>query len=422
MKKFKPRKNLLREFIFNNEMKQASEQTVKSLLRSIVEPVIESNSDGVVLVRLFDTKGLDGLLKRLDYSKAGVYFYSDMGAEIVNVAQDDIWESTEFAIVLAPRYCAALVWDYGASEVEGYTNINFYLNSRIIQDILKLVIDNSRIDFMPDVEPYSLERRQNELMCEALHKVVDCLSEADMETHITAQSISTEIEKPVLTTEVRKIIHEIRNNLSVIDLHSKIIEKRLDKALKTDIESAEKIINAKEIIEKSTRTINLLLDDLKGSTELQQEKLSTKNMVEMALELSEPALAKKNIKVEADLKDLVVLADEAKVLGVLLNIINNAIYALKENGKLKVSIEKNTDKTVGVFIENNGEAIPYTLQKQIFEEGFTTKHKDGGSGLGLQISRTSMQLMGGDLILVKSDDDSTVFEMILNQAEEGEEV
>ena len=188
-------------------MKQASEQTVKSLLRSIVEPVIESNSDGVVLVRLFDTKGLDGLLKRLDYSKAGVYFYSDMGAEIVNVAQDDIWESTEFAIVLAPRYCAALVWDYGASEVEGYTNINFYLNSRIIQDILKLVIDNSRIDFMPDVEPYSLERRQNELMCEALHKVVDCLSEADMETHITAQSISTEIEKPVLTTEVRKIIH-----------------------------------------------------------------------------------------------------------------------------------------------------------------------------------------------------------------------
>ena len=389
MKKFKPRKNLLREFIFNNEMKQASEQTVKSLLRSIVEPVIESNSDGVVLVRLFDTKGLDGLLKRLDYSKAGVYFYSDMGAEIVNVAQDDIWESTEFAIVLAPRYCAALVWDYGASEVEGYTNINFYLNSRIIQDILKLVIDNSRIDFMPDVEPYSLERRQNELMCEALHKVVDCLSEADMETHITAQSISTEIEKPVLTTEVRKIIHEIRNNLSVIDLHSKIIEKRLDKALKTDIESAEKIINAKEIIEKSTRTINLLLDDLKGSTELQQEKLSTKNI---------------------------------KVLGVLLNIINNAIYALKENGKLKVSIEKNTDKTVGVFIENNGEAIPYTLQKQIFEEGFTTKHKDGGSGLGLQISRTSMQLMGGDLILVKSDDDSTVFEMILNQAEEGEEV
>jgi len=78
MRKFKSKKNLLKEFIFNNGMKQTSEQTVKSLLRSIVEPVIENNSDGVVLVRLFDTKGLDGLLKRLEYSKAGIYFYSDM--------------------------------------------------------------------------------------------------------------------------------------------------------------------------------------------------------------------------------------------------------------------------------------------------------------------------------------------------------
>ena len=148
MRKFKQRKNLLREFIFNNGMKQASEQTVKSLLRSIVEPVIESNSEGVVLARLFDTNGLDGLLKRLDYSKASIYFYSDMGGDTIDVSENDIWESTEFVIVLASRYCAALVWDYNASELKGYSNISFYLNSRKVQDILKIVIDNSRIDFM----------------------------------------------------------------------------------------------------------------------------------------------------------------------------------------------------------------------------------------------------------------------------------
>ena len=209
MRKFKSKKNLLKEFIFNNGMKQTSEQTVKSLLRSIVEPVIEKGSDGVVLLRLFESQGLDGLLKRLDYSKAGVYFYSDNEENGINVAQDDIWEDTEFAIVLAPRYCAALVWDYSTSEVDGYANICFYLNSRRIQDILKVVIENSRIDFMPDVEPYSLERRENELMCDALGKVVDYLNETVLETHINNQSIVANEEKKDLSTEIRKLIHEI---------------------------------------------------------------------------------------------------------------------------------------------------------------------------------------------------------------------
>ena len=415
MKKFKPRKNLLREFIFNNGMKQASEQTVKSLLRSIVEPVIQDNSDGVVLMRLFNTKGLDGLLKRLDYSKAGVYFYSDMGENIVNVAQEDIWETTEFAIVLAPRYCAALVWDYGASDVPGYSNINFYLNTKRIQEILKEVIDNSRIDFMPDVEPYSLERRDNGLMCDAVYRVVDCLNDAVLENHITSETTALNVSEPSFTapvaeSEMRKIIHEIRNNLSVIDLHSKIIEKR---AAKIDSDTAEKILNAKSVIEKSTKVINVLLDDLKNSCEVSLEELDTQEIVEMALELVLPKLKEKNINLINKTASYKVVAEETKLLGVLMNILNNAVYALSKDGEIKLSTEKNSDKTVSIFIENDGAPIPKNIQREIFEEGFTTKTQDGGSGLGLKISKTSMLAMYGDLNLVESDENSTVFEIRL---------
>jgi len=414
MRKFKPKKNALREFIFNNGMKQASEQTIKSLLRSIVEPVIQENSDGVILVRLFNTKGLDGLLKRLDFSNAGVYFYSDMGNNIVNVAENDIWETTEFAIVLAPRYCAALVWDYGVSDIDGYSNINFYLNTRRIQDILKEVIDNSKIDFMPDVEPYSLERRDNGLMCEALHKVVDCLNDAVLENHITTEaSVVKSVEKPQMTVEVRKLIHEIRNNLSVIDLHSKIIEKRAEK-VGNDV--AEKILNAKSIIEKSTKTISVILDDLKENCEVNLENLNAKELVEMALELVLPKLKEKNINIVNDVKDCGILAEETKILGVLMNIFNNAVYALSKNGSLIVSSDENSDGTLSLFIENDGIPIPDNIQREIFEEGFTTKEHDGGSGLGLKIAKTSMLAMGGDLNLVESDENTTVFEIRLKKA------
>jgi len=416
MRKFKSKKNLLKEFIFNNGMKQTSEQTVKSLLRSIVEPVIENNSDGVVLVRLFDTKGLDGLLKRLEYSKAGIYFYSDMGENVINVAQEDIWENTEFAIVLAPRYCAALVWDYSTSDVEGYTNICFYLNSRRIQDILKVVIGNSNINFMPDVEPYSLERRENELMCEALGKVVDYLNETVLETHINNQTAQVKVEKTETSAEVRKIIHEIRNNLSVIDLHSKIIEKRIEKF---DNEAPAKILNAKTIIEKSTKAIGMLLDDLKAETDLKLEIVDVKDIVEIALDLTMPKLEDKKINVETNLKNINVLVDETKVLGVLLNVIYNAVYALEQNGKLHLEVEENTDNTVSVFVENDGEAISFENQKKIFEEGFTTKKETEGSGLGLRIAKSSMNKMNGDLRLIKSDEKSTIFEIKMNKVEDG---
>ena len=416
MRKFKSKKNLLKEFIFNNGMKQTSEQTVKSLLRSIVEPVIEKNSDGVVLLRLFDTKGLDGLLKRLDYSKAGVYFYSDMGENVINVAQDDIWENTEFAIVLAPRYCAVLIWDYSIAEIDGYADICFYLNSRRIQDILKVVIDNSRIDFMPDVEPYSLERRENELMCDALGKVVDYLNETVLETHINNQSIVVKEDKKALSAEVRKIIHEVRNNLSVIDLHSKIIEKRIEKF---DEDTLSKILCAKSIIEKSTKSINMLLDDLKSETECRLDNVSIQDILEIAVGFIQPRLNEKKAILKTNLKNINVLVDETRLLNVLLNIMSNAVFALGQNGKLKVEVEENKDNTVSVLVANDGEPISLENQKRIFEEGFTTKKESGGSGLGLKIAKSSMQKMDGDLRLIKSDDESTIFEIKMKKVEDG---
>ena len=63
--------------------------------------------------------------------------------------------------------------------------------------------------------------------------------------------------------------------------------------------------------------------------------------------------------------------------------------------------------------------IPEVIQKNVFEEGFTTKKNDGGSGLGLKISKTSMELMGGDLRLIKSDEASTVFEIKMKKIENG---
>ena len=233
---------------------------------------------------------------------------------------------------------------------------------------------------------------------------------------LTNQNVVLNVEKKEVSTEVRKIIHEIRNNLSVIDLHSKIIEKRIEKF---DNEAPAKILNAKTIIEKSTKAIGMLLDDLKAETDLRLEVVDVKDIVEIALDLTMPKLEDKKINVETNLKNINVLVDETKVLGVLLNVIYNAVYALEQNGKLHLEVEENTDNTVSVFVENDGEAISFENQKKIFEEGFTTKKETEGSGLGLRIAKSSMNKMNGDLRLIKSDEKSTIFEIKMNKVEDG---
>lgn len=404
--KYQSQKNLLLDYIYNNQMKQASEQTIKGLLRAIVEPVVDAGSEGVVLFRLFNKEGLDGLLKRLEFSNAGIYHYCDCHESAVDVCENNIWGQTEFAIVLAPRYSAALVWDYSQSEVEGYSNITFYVNSRKIHDVLKIVIDNSKIDFMPDVEPYSLERRENELMVSAVHKVVDYLNDIELEHRLC----SIAPQEDGCSAELRNVIHEIRNNLSVIDLHTRIIEKNAEKLDNKDCKDS--VLKAKEAVERALELIHRQLDELREEIPLEIREHDIEALVKIALELVRPEFEDKNIEIETNLKNFGALADETRLLHVLLNILKNAICALGKNGKLRVSLEETESGYNRILVENNGAKIPQELFEKIFEENFTTK--TGGSGLGLKISKDAMRAMSGDLRLVKSDDNSTIFEIVLN--------
>ena len=68
-------------------------------------------------------------------------------------------------------------------------------------------------------------------------------------------------------------------------------------------------------------------------------------------------------------------------------------------------------KEVKVFIKNNGEKIPQNIQNKIFQADFTTKEK--GNGLGLAICKQQIQMLGGDINLVHSNDVETLFEIVL---------
>ena len=108
------------------------------------------------------------------------------------------------------------------------------------------------------------------------------------------------------------------------------------------------------------------------------------------------------------------MADENKLLNVIINLLYNAVDASSKDGEIKVQTEETQDNMIRILVSDNGCGIEEDKKDKIFEEGYTSKIT--GSGLGLYISKESMKELYGDLNLVKSDKDGTTFEILVPKA------
>lgn len=101
--------------------------------------------------------------------------------------------------------------------------------------------------------------------------------------------------------------------------------------------------------------------------------------------------------------DLILYADENLISQVVINLLKNAIQAIgnQPDGKINIHAHCNEAEEVWIEIKNNGPVIPAEIAEHIFIPFFTTK--EGGSGIGLSISRQIMRLSGGSLILLQDD-------------------
>ncbi len=95
-----------------------------------------------------------------------------------------------------------------------------------------------------------------------------------------------------------------------------------------------------------------------------------------------------------------VTTDASQLQQVLLNVIDNAIDAVGNGGKIsmRTGSKSGTDgKALFVEIKDNGPGIPKDVMKKIFDPLFTTKAVNHGTGLGLSISHSIMEKLGGGI-------------------------
>jgi signal transduction histidine kinase len=99
--------------------------------------------------------------------------------------------------------------------------------------------------------------------------------------------------------------------------------------------------------------------------------------------------------------DVLINGDERKLKQVLINLINNAIKFTPENGKIGLKVSTNAGNYISIFIEDNGYGISEDEIEDVmrpFGRAYHSVTKSiEGTGLGLPLSKSIIELHGGEL-------------------------
>jgi signal transduction histidine kinase len=99
---------------------------------------------------------------------------------------------------------------------------------------------------------------------------------------------------------------------------------------------------------------------------------------------------------------------------ILLNIIMNALQAMEvEGGKLLVETAATGNGTISFIVTDNGPGIPAQTIDRIFDRYFTTKKPGEGTGLGLFVTKSLVETMGGEITVSSKSGGGTTFTVAL---------
>ncbi|PWV53647.1 hybrid sensor histidine kinase/response regulator [Chitinophaga sp. S165] len=216
-------------------------------------------------------------------------------------------------------------------------------------------------------------------------------------------------QKFVVTGRIARVIaHEVRNPLTNI-----LLAVSQFKGEPVSVEDSQVYV---DIIERNCTRINQLITELLHSTrmiELNIRPHGINELTDKALALAQDRLQLNgiNVKKEYVKQDVLIPADEDKMIIALLNIIINAVEAMTPGeGLLTLQTAKQRDKAV-ITIVDNGPGIPEDTKNRLFDPFFTNKPK--GTGLGLTSTQNIIMNHKGTVHVESEIGEGSIFTVVL---------
>jgi two-component system, chemotaxis family, CheB/CheR fusion protein len=204
--------------------------------------------------------------------------------------------------------------------------------------------------------------------------------------------------------------HELRNPLGAV-VSATAMLKALD---------SQNGVKARpvEILERQSRQMARLLDDLLEVSRVTQNKIELRRCVvdlrQIAAEAAEAVRSQAEekrleLKINLEEEPLSVFGDPTRLQQIQINLLNNAVKYTRPGGTISLWAGRDDNQAV-IRVKDTGDGIPPQMLDSVFElfvqARHTLDHSEGGLGVGLTLVRALVEMHGGT-VSARSDGDGT---------------
>lgn len=195
------------------------------------------------------------------------------------------------------------------------------------------------------------------------------------------------------------LAHEIRNPLNAAVLQLHLLTRNLDR-IEADETTRKALKDRTRIVGDEIGRLNRLLTEfleLARPRGIAREPVHVPSLAHEVLDLEEESAKGRGVTIVRELPSdgCVAIGDREKLKQVIINLVVNALEAMKQGGTLTVRVRPDGER-VAMTIEDTGPGIAPELLASVFDPFFTTK--EAGTGLGLSIVRKIVvDQHGGDV-------------------------
>jgi signal transduction histidine kinase len=248
---------------------------------------------------------------------------------------------------------------------------------------------------------YSQSRRQTQLLRETQSQLIQAEKMASL--GLLTAGVAHEINNPIAfingnATALKMDFEELKPKLA--QLQEQELTEEIEEAIEGVLRGTDRIHH----IVSSLRTFSHSADEGSKPEDLHQ-------LLEVTLTILRQKL--QGVEVEKKLGNIpLVPCQGGRISQVLLNVIDNALGAMPEGGKLSIATFQQ-DQQVAIEVTDTGTGMSQEVQSKIFDPFFTTKEVGKGTGLGLSISYGIVKDHGGKFEVESKEGQGTRFLILL---------
>jgi nitrogen fixation/metabolism regulation signal transduction histidine kinase len=364
---------------FPEEHKKENFKTLYLLYNTLKVRQQEQTSKELVYQSILNSIDTAALILEKEDEEWNIFLMNDCFSNIFNVPKVSHWKYLKNYL---PSLCAEI-------EKVGFTDLKSAISIKIEeQDLQTFMLQTSH------AKTYNKEYFI--ILLDSIQRVIE------------------KKEKEAWINLMKIISHELMNSLTPIRALSQNLLHIVDQE-KLEEDDFEDIKSSISTIVNRTEHLQTFVDNYRKLTMLPtptKQMTPVKALFDDCLRIMSPILKTEKIELVNEIhSSRSILIDKNQMEQVIINLITNSIYALKEKNEKKMFVSSYTENNrFFIVIADNGNGIDKEIQDKVFLPFFTTR-KDG-AGIGLTLSKNIIEAHGGYLSY-QTDEDKTSFVICL---------